>query len=168
MHACHTRAAAWWPCAQVRVWLMKRLASQLKPQLLSTVLQADRQLAALRATQQPASLPAAAAASAPAAALLQSKVSGRRSILQAFSNSTPGSVVAAAGAAPVAAALAKVAGPGAANGFSPPAVKARAARAAALGMLGFLQDARLQRHVEARWGELCKHAKCSSASADVI
>lgn len=147
---------------------MKRLASQLKPQLLSTVLQADRQLAALRATQQPASLPAAAAASVPAAALIQSKVSGRRSILQAFSNSTPGSVVAAARAAPVAAALAKVAGPGAANGFSPPAVKARAARAAALGMLGFLQDARLQRHVEARWGELCKHAKCSSASADVI
>jgi hypothetical protein len=70
--------------------------------------------------------------------------------LQAASNATPGSLVAAAGGASVAAALQQHAGPGAADGFSPPAVKARAVRAAAFGMLNYLQDARLQRQMEAR------------------
>jgi hypothetical protein len=132
---------------QVRVWLLKQLATQLKPQLLSNTLQADRQLAALRATRQPSSLTTAAAGTIPAAANAQSSVaapSGRK-LLQA-----PASIAAAAGGALVAAALQQHAGPGAVDGFSPPAVKARAVRAAALGMLNYLQDARLQRQMEGR------------------
>jgi hypothetical protein len=133
--------------SQVRVWLLKQLAPQLKPQLLSTVLQADRQLAALRASRQPSSLTSAAAAALPAAALAQSNVSGMsgRKLLQAST-----SIAAAAGGAYVAAALQQYAGPGAADGFSPPAVKARAVHAAALGMLNYLQDARLQQQMEGR------------------
>jgi hypothetical protein len=141
---------------QVRSWLLKQLATQLKPQLLATVLQADRQLAALRTSSQTTTLTAAAATPLPAAAaaaLVQqnaSRATGRKLLQAAVSGVMPGSLVAAAGGAPVAAAVQQYAGPGAADGFSPPAVKARAARAAALGMLNYLQDPRLQQQMEAR------------------
>jgi hypothetical protein len=150
------------PISQGRVWLLKQLAAQLKPQLLSTVLKADRQLAAIQASRQPST---AAAAAVPTAALGQSNVTGPagRKLLQA----SP-SIAAATDGVLAAAALQQHAGPAAADGFFPPAVKARAVCAAALGMLNYLQDARLQRQMEGRCAPVCCCCCCCAVSHNAV